>query len=216
MLTLALCRYHYATHRLSRFSRPLRPFGTHPHSLTFTQVRIRTMHLASGGGRPRLGSCRYQSGCGQGASSQRCSISCSSSGARSTRSRFGSSCTTKTTKGLSPILKMVQPLPMFVVGELRIVVIVLLLGHVNVMTSSARTLPDTLHPHPVRNPQPRYTCAFPTAIGTLNFTAAANVLFAVIVPSASYWAFSRRSHLRLRRRLYLLHHALGRQSLPPA
>ncbi|KAI0788394.1 efflux transporter [Fomes fomentarius] len=65
-------------------------------------------------------------------------------------------------QGLSPILTMVRLLPMFVVGVLCNVVIALVIGRVDVVIL--------------------------IVIGTL-FTAAANVLFAVIVPSASYWAF---------------------------
>ncbi|KAI0788398.1 efflux transporter [Fomes fomentarius] len=64
--------------------------------------------------------------------------------------------------GLNPILTMVRLLPMFVTGVACNVVIALVVGHVNVVIL--------------------------IVIGTL-FTGLANLLFAVIVPSAPYWAF---------------------------
>ncbi|KAI0706606.1 efflux transporter [Earliella scabrosa] len=64
--------------------------------------------------------------------------------------------------GLNPILTMVRLLPMFVTGVLCNVLIALVVGHVDVVIL--------------------------IVIGTL-FTGLANLLFAVIVPSAPYWAF---------------------------
>ncbi|KAI0761546.1 efflux transporter [Trametes elegans] len=64
--------------------------------------------------------------------------------------------------GLTPILTMVRLLPMFVTGVLCNLVVALIVGHVPVV--------------------------FLIVIGTL-FTGLANLLFAVIDPAATFWAF---------------------------
>ena len=84
---------------------------------------------------------------------------------------------------LSPILTMIRLLPMPVTGITCNVVIALIVAHVSLVYLVSTS------PFHIRSPgAPLIAGHSPTAIGTL-FTATSNLLFALIDPSASYWAF---------------------------